>query len=89
MLTRDGFSDGGQKWGNPVYNWEKHIGKIWWINRIKQTLKHIDILRIDHFRGFESFYSIPRDDIDARNGKWLKAPGKELFDKVKEEIRRN
>ncbi len=82
----DGFSAGGQKWGNPVYDWEKHEKQNfeWWINRIKKTLKYVDVLRIDHFRGFESYWAVPRYDEDARNGKWVLAPGAKLFDKVKE-----
>lgn len=82
----DGFSAGGQKWGNPVYDWEKHEKQNfeWWINRIKKTLKYVDVLRIDHFRGFESYWEVPRYDEDARNGKWVLAPGAKLFDKVKE-----
>ncbi|WP_314010505.1 4-alpha-glucanotransferase [Pseudostreptobacillus hongkongensis] len=82
----DGFSAGGQKWGNPIYDWEKHEKQNfeWWINRIKKTLKYVDVLRIDHFRGFESYWAVPRYDEDARNGKWVLAPGAKLFDKVKE-----
>ncbi|WP_064579466.1 4-alpha-glucanotransferase [Streptobacillus moniliformis] len=84
----DGFSAGGQKWGNPVYAWEKHMetGFKWWINRIEKTMKYIDVLRIDHFRGFESYWAVPKFDEDARNGKWVKAPGVELFEAIEKAL---
>lgn len=82
----DGFSEGGQKWGNPIYNWDKHkeTDFSWWIDRIRKSLKYVDVLRIDHFRGFESYWAVPKFDIDAKNGKWVVAPGYELFSKIKE-----
>ena len=81
----DGFSPQGQLWGNPIYKWGNHIkhGFQWWIQRIKHTLTLCDILRIDHFRGFESYYSIPASSQNAIGGNWEKAPGRELFDAVK------
>ena len=77
----DGFSETGQLWGNPLYRWEMHEkdGFLWWISRISYALSLYDVLRIDHFRGFCEYYSIPYGDETARNGKWLKAPGRELF----------
>ena len=77
----DYFSKTGQLWGNPLYNWDAHIeeGFAWWISRIKSQLKNLDILRIDHFRGFEAYWSIPYGEETAINGKWIKVPGKELF----------
>ena len=81
----DGFTPDGQLWGNPIYNWElmekQHF--IWWKNRIKQTLKLYDILRIDHFRGFAGYYNIPYGDVNARRGKWSTAPGIKLFRSIK------
>lgn len=84
----DGFSEGGQKWGNPIYNWEKHeqTNFSWWINRIEKTLKLVDVLRIDHFRGFEAYWEVPKEDVDAKNGKWIDAPGEKLFKAVKEKL---
>ncbi|MGN1266951.1 MAG: 4-alpha-glucanotransferase [Dorea sp.] len=77
----DYFSATGQLWGNPLYDWDAHKkeGFAWWISRIKSQLKNIDILRIDHFRGFEAYWSIPYGEKTAINGKWIKAPGSELF----------
>ena len=84
----DGFSAGGQKWGNPIYDWKKHKEEDfkWWINRIEKTLKYVDVLRIDHFRGFESYWAVPKYDEDARNGEWVKAEGEALFEKVEEKL---
>lgn len=84
----DGFNSDGQNWGNPTYNWDymEKDGFSWWINRIEKTLKLFDITRIDHFRGFESYWAIPAQDTTARNGKWVQAKGYELFEKVKEKL---
>ncbi len=81
----DGFAPLGQLWGNPIYNWEKmeEDGFIWWNNRIKENFKLYDVLRIDHFRGFAGYYTIPFGDENAVNGKWLKAPGSQLFKSIK------
>lgn len=77
----DGFSEDGQLWGNPVYNWElmRKDGYSWWKNRIKEALEFVDVLRIDHFRGFEKFYAIPYGHINARFGHWVDGPKMELF----------
>jgi 4-alpha-glucanotransferase len=77
----DYFSETGQLWGNPVYNWEQlaKTGFQWWIDRVKATLEQVDILRIDHFRGFEAFWAVPAGEETAINGEWIKAPGEELF----------
>lgn len=77
----DEFSPEGQLWGNPVYNWEYHKSTqyTWWINRIKFASEIYDIVRIDHFRGFESFYTIPYGNKTAEKGEWKKGPGAELF----------
>ena len=84
----DYFSQTGQLWGNPLYNWAEHKkeGYNWWIKRIKSLLSTADIIRIDHFRGFESFYAIPFGSKDATVGSWIKGPGKKLFDAIKKEI---
>ncbi len=84
----DYFSPTGQLWGNPLYNWDKHKkgGYLWWINRIKNSLKLTDIIRIDHFRGFESYYAIPLGMPDATTGQWIKGPGEDFFNAVKKEL---
>lgn len=84
----DAFSDDGQYWGNPLYNWQKHLetGFDWWKERIGFALKVFDKVRIDHFRGFSAFYAIPKGETTGRNGKWIFAPGAELFGKLKDEI---
>ncbi|MBO5772556.1 MAG: 4-alpha-glucanotransferase [Clostridia bacterium] len=84
----DPFSKDGQLWGNPIYDWEKmkQQGFSWWIERVKESFKLYDILRIDHFRGFSSFYSIPYGEPNAVNGRWNTAFGKELFDAVKKAV---
>ncbi len=77
----DYFSETGQLWGNPLYDWdvmrEDRFG--WWVNRIRHQLELVDYLRIDHFRGFEAYWAVPADEETAINGQWIKAPGDELF----------
>ena len=77
----DGFSATGQLWGNPLYNWEVHrqSGFDWWIKRIEHCFSMYDIVRIDHFRGFDEYYAIPFGDKTAENGWWEKGPGMDLF----------
>ncbi len=77
----DYFSATGQLWGNPLYAWNVHERKrfAWWISRIRHQLKSLDILRIDHFRGFESYWAVPYGEETAINGKWIPAPGHKLF----------
>ena len=77
----DAFSDSGQLWGNPVYDWEKMKadGYGWWRRRIARALELYDIVRIDHFRGFDRFYAIPADSADARVGTWEDGPKEALF----------
>lgn len=84
----DLFSKDGQKWGNPLYDWKmnKKTGYLWWINRIKETQKLYDVVRLDHFRGFEAYYEIPYDAATAREGHWEKGPGIGFFDAVKKRI---
>ena len=77
----DKFSDDGQLWGNPIYDWEylKKTGYAWWNERIKKAFDLYDILRIDHFRGFDRFYAIPAEDDTARNGWWMDGPKFDFF----------
>ena len=84
----DGFSATGQLWGNPLYRWDYHkeTGFSWWVNRIRGCFRLYDIMRIDHFRGFDEYYSIPYGDPTAENGHWEKGPGMDLFHKIKQEL---
>ncbi len=77
----DAFTDDGQLWGNPVYNWDymKETHYEWWNQRIKKAFELYDILRIDHFRGFDRFYAIPASHTNAREGEWLDGPKFDLF----------
>lgn len=84
----DAFSDTGQLWGNPIYNWdlmEKQNYK-WWIERIRSSCELFDIVRIDHFRGFEAYWSIPAGSKTAETGEWVKGPAIKLFNSIKEEL---
>ena len=76
-VPADQFSATGQLWGNPLYDWEYHkkTGYKWWIERLKFSASVYDIVRIDHFRGFESYYSIPYGNKTAEKGEWKKGPG--------------
>ncbi|NYF89416.1 4-alpha-glucanotransferase [Tunturiibacter empetritectus] len=82
----DYFSATGQRWGNPLYKWGllKERGFDWWVARIRRSLTLYDVIRLDHFRGFEAFWSIPAEEETAINGQWVKAPGHELFQRLKE-----
>jgi len=84
----DYFSATGQLWGNPLYDWAAHKkqGYDWWIQRISSVLKMVDIVRIDHFRGFESYWAIPYGEKTAINGKWVKGPGKAFFTAISKEM---
>ncbi|MBQ8903193.1 MAG: 4-alpha-glucanotransferase [Oscillospiraceae bacterium] len=77
----DGFAADGQLWGNPLYDWDYHKeeGYSWWISRLSACFELYDVVRIDHFRGFDEYYSIPYGDKTAKNGHWEKGPGIELF----------
>ena len=81
----DYFSEDGQLWGNPLYDWDAHKkeGYQWWIKRITHQLKQVDYLRIDHFRGFEAYCSIPYGETTARKGKWVKGPDADLFRSIR------
>ena len=80
----DYFSEDGQLWGNPLYDWDtmRADGYGWWIRRIDGSAKLYDILRIDHFRGFESYWAVPYGEETARNGRWLKGPGMDLVGRL-------
>ena len=84
----DYFSETGQLWGNPLYNWEKmaETGYRWWIKRISATLRMVDIVRIDHFRGFEAYWEIPAGEKTAVNGRWVQAPGDDFFTAVQKSL---
>lgn len=77
----DYFSADGQLWGNPLYNWPYHkqTGYAWWVRRVRHALGIYDLLRIDHFRGFDTYWAIPAGSLTARTGKWENGPGMDLF----------
>ncbi|KAB0239699.1 4-alpha-glucanotransferase [Microcystis aeruginosa EAWAG127a] len=80
----DYFSATGQLWGNPLYNWDhlKNTGFDWWVRRLKAVLSLVDIIRIDHFRGLEAYWAVAFGQENAINGRWLKAPGYDLFNTI-------
>ena len=84
----DYFCATGQLWGNPLYDWDamKAEKYQWWINRIKRIYELTDVLRIDHFRGFEAYWSVPAGEETAINGKWVKGPGIDLFKAIKKKL---
>lgn len=84
----DVFSATGQLWGNPIYNWGylEETNYKWWIDRIKHSLKLYDVIRIDHFRGFEAYWSVPYGEKTAQNGEWVKGPEMKLFNAIKKEL---
>ncbi len=86
----DGFSETGQLWGNPLFDWERmeRDGYAWWVNRIGFLCGVYNVLRIDHFRGFDSYYAIPYGDATAKNGRWREGPGMKLFRAVERSIGR-
>lgn len=77
----DYFSETGQLWGNPIYRWEamQETGYDWWIERFRATLELVDIVRIDHFRGFCAYWSVPQGEDTAMNGEWVEGPGAQFF----------
>jgi len=82
----DAYSADGQLWGNPLYRWDvmKQQNYRWWLDRLGESGKRYDVIRIDHFRGFEAFWSIPYGDTTAKNGQWLPGPGKDFTDAIKQ-----
>ena len=84
----DYFSPTGQLWGNPIYRWSAHekTGFSWWIERTRTSLKMYDVLRLDHFRGFASYWEIPAKNKTAEIGRWVRGPGSKLFNAVKDKL---
>ena len=84
----DAFSEDGQLWGNPLYRWDlmESRGYSWWINRLTAAGKLYDVIRLDHFRGFESYWSIPYGDATAKGGRWVKGPGMKFINTVKTQL---
>ncbi len=84
----DYFSETGQRWGNPLYDWKtlEQRGFDWWVERMRRAHELFDQIRLDHFRGFEAYWAIPGEDETAVNGEWVKAPGHALFTKLREEL---
>lgn len=84
----DYFCETGQLWGNPVYDWDalKAQGYEWWVQRVAHQMKLYDFIRVDHFRGFASFYAIPADEHTAEKGEWVKGPGMALFARLREAL---
>ncbi|MCR5278404.1 MAG: 4-alpha-glucanotransferase [Lachnospiraceae bacterium] len=84
----DAFAATGQLWGNPLYRWDYHkeTGYSWWLSRLRHCFKLYDVVRIDHFRGFDEYYTIPFGNETAEIGEWKKGPGIELFDVIKREL---
>ena len=84
----DAFSDDGQLWGNPLYRWDllRQDGYGWWIRRLAAAGKLYDVVRMDHFRGFEAYWSVPFGDATAKNGHWVKGPGLDFMNAVKEKL---
>jgi 4-alpha-glucanotransferase len=90
----DYFSKTGQRWGNPLYRWRDENGQPvkavydWWVRRFQAILELVDIVRVDHFRGFEAYWSIPAEEETAINGQWVKGPGADLFTSVQDALGR-
>lgn len=84
----DYFSNTGQLWGNPIYNWEEmeRWGFKWWLQRFQSMLDYVDLTRIDHFRGFRAYWAVEQGETTAIHGKWVEAPGEALFEMVKQEL---
>ena len=84
----DGFTADGQLWGNPLYRWDKmeKSGFGWWIHRLKAAGNLYDVIRLDHFRGFESYWAVPYGDKNARGGKWVKGPDQAFIDAIQEKL---
>ena len=84
----DGFSEDGQLWGNPLYDWDRHeqTGFAWWQDRVRASTRFFDVIRIDHFRGLESYWAVPYGDETARNGKWIQGPGMKLIEALRKGV---
>ena len=81
----DAFSETGQLWGNPIYDWDRmrEDGFGWWVGRVRETLKIVDVVRLDHFRGFAAYWEVPAEHKTAERGRWVEAPGREVFNAMK------
>lgn len=86
----DYFSETGQRWGNPLYRWDrmKETGYLWWRKRMAAAFKLFDFVRLDHFRGFEAYWEIPASSPTAVGGRWVPGPGRDLFDAIRKELGR-
>ena len=86
----DYFSATGQLWGNPLYRWDAHqqTGYAWWVTRLRRMFELVDIVRIDHFRGFEAYWEIPGNETTAIQGQWVKGPNADLFNELKRQLGR-
>ncbi len=84
----DYFSATGQRWGNPIYDWERHAaeGFTWWIARLTHAMHLYDAVRLDHFRGFAAYWEIPAQETTAVNGRWVPGPGRALFDAIRQSL---
>jgi 4-alpha-glucanotransferase len=84
----DGFGPDGQRWGNPLYRWDKMAaeGFAWWSSRIRRAMEYADLFRIDHFRGFAGYWEVPASETTARIGRWVVGPGKALFEAIEKAI---
>lgn len=84
----DAFSATGQRWGNPLYNWDamRAQGYLWWVQRLRWATQTCDYIRLDHFRGFAQFWEIPASEETAMNGRWVDGPRDELFNKLRDEL---
>jgi 4-alpha-glucanotransferase len=84
----DAFSDLGQLWGNPLYDWPalRRDGYRWWVERMRRVLAMFDAVRLDHFRGFVAYWAVPEGAVDARGGRWMPGPGARLFDAIESEL---
>ena len=87
-VPHDAFSATGQRWGNPLYDWDKlkARGYDWWIERLRWAVETCDIVRLDHFRGFEAYWEIPADEETAINGQWVKGPNEDLFTALRNKL---
>jgi len=84
----DYFSETGQRWGNPIYRWKEmeNNGFAWWVNRFSKMTEAVDLVRLDHFRGFEAYWEVPAEEETAVKGRWVKGPGATLFDTLKSRL---
>ena len=84
----DYFSATGQLWGNPVYNWVRlqQENFKWWVQRFQSMLNYVDLIRIDHFRGFQAYWAVKQGETTAMNGRWIEAPGETFFEVLKQKL---